>query len=58
MGLSMFIYCELRVGRGIPGDAPVRPSGEETQVNRGKKWRRMGMRPLYVIYQRFTRHAG
>ena len=21
----MFIYCELRVGRGIPGDAPVRP---------------------------------
>ena len=22
----MFIYCELRVGRGIPGDAPVRPA--------------------------------
>ena len=31
----MFIYCELGVGRGIPGDAPVRPETGPGPVLRG-----------------------
>ena len=30
----MFIYCELGVGRGIPGDAPVRPNTGNVTLQR------------------------